>query len=77
MPMALQRQPVDRYQKMALLVEDLRAALLGNPVSVYKEPLLAALLKWRDRKVFSVASLIWMLAGATILAIVEILFKNL
>ena len=70
---ALQRQPVDRYQKMAMLVEDLRAALLGNPVSVYKEPLLAAMLKWRDRKVFSVASLIWMLAGAGILLLVELL----
>ncbi len=72
---ALQRQPVDRYQKMAMMIEDLRAALLGNPVSVYKEPMLAALLKWRDRKVFSVASLIWMLAGAGILLTVEFLFK--
>ncbi len=72
---ALQRQPVDRYQKMSLLVDDLRAAMLGNPVSVYQEPLLAAVLKWRDRKIFSVASLIWMLAGAGIVVSMEVLFK--
>ena len=72
---ALQRQPVDRYQKMSLLVDDLRAAMLGNPVSVYQEPLLASVLKWRDRKIFSVASLIWMLAGAGIVVSMEVLFK--
>lgn len=72
---ALQRQPVDRYQKMVFFIDDLRAALLGNPVSVYKEPMLAALLKWRDRKVFSVASLIWMLVGAGILAALQVVFK--
>jgi len=72
---ALQQKPVDRYQKMSQLVDDLRAAMLGNPVSVYQEPLLATVLKWRDRKVFSVASLIWMLAGAGIVVSVEVLFK--
>ncbi|MDA1230975.1 MAG: serine/threonine-protein kinase [Planctomycetota bacterium] len=72
---ALQRQPADRYPKMSILVDDLRAALLGNPVSVYQEPVLATMLKWRDRKVFSVASVIWMLAGAGILAALEVLFK--
>lgn len=72
---ALQRQPADRYPKMSMLVDDLRAALLGNPVSVYQEPVLATLLKWRDRKVFSVASILWMLAGAGILAALQVLFK--
>ena len=72
---ALQRQPADRYQKMSLLVDDLRAAMLSNPVSVYQEPLLAAVLKWRDRKVFSVASLIWMLAGALIVVAAQLLFR--
>ena len=72
---ALQRQPVDRYQKMSQLVDDLRAAMLGNPVSVYKEPLLAAVLKWRDRKIFSVASVVWMLAGAGIVVAVQVLFN--
>lgn len=72
---ALQRQPQDRYQKMSLLVDDLRAALLGNPVSAYKEPLLGTLLKWRKRKIFSVASVVWMLAGAGIVVAVEILFN--
>lgn len=72
---ALQRQPQDRYQNMSLLVDDLRAALLGNPVSAYKEPLLAILLKWRKRKIFSVASVVWMLAGAGIVVAVEVLFN--
>ena len=72
---ALQRQPQDRYQNMSLLVDDLRAALLGNPVSAYKEPLLGTLLKWRKRKIFSVASVVWMLAGAGIVVAVEILFN--
>ncbi len=72
---ALQRQPVDRYQKMSMMADDMRAAMLGNPVSVYREPFLSAILKWRDRKIFSVASLIWMLAGATIAVALQILFK--
>ncbi len=72
---ALQRQPQDRYQNMSLLVADLRAALLGNPVSAYKEPLLGTLLKWRKRKIFSVASVVWMLAGAGIVVAVEVLFN--
>ena len=72
---ALQRQPVDRYQNMSLLIDDLRAAMLGNPVSVYKEPLLAMVLKWRNRKIFSVASVVWMLAGAGIVIMVEVLFN--
>ena len=70
---ALQRQPVDRYQNMTLLIDDLRAAMLGNPVSVYKEPLLAKVLKWRNRKIFSIASVVWMLAGAGIVVMVEVL----
>ena len=72
---ALQRQPVDRYQNMSLLIDDLRAAMLGNPVSAYKEPLLAKILKWRNRKIFSVASVVWMLAGAGIVVVVEVLLK--
>ncbi len=71
---ALQRQPADRYQNMSLMIDDLRAAMLGNPVSVYEEPLLAMVFKWRDRKIFSVASVVWMLAGAGIVLMVEVLF---
>ena len=70
---ALQRQPVDRYQNMSLLIDDLRAAMLGNPVSVYKEPQLAMVLKLRNRKIFSIASVVWMLAGAGIVVMVEVL----
>jgi eukaryotic-like serine/threonine-protein kinase len=72
---ALQRSVTDRYQKMSEFSEDLRAALLGNPVSVYQEPIWGRVLKWRDRKVFSAASLIWMLAGATLCFGVQLLVK--
>jgi hypothetical protein len=54
---------------------DLRAALLGNPVSVYSEPFYGRILKWRDRKVFSTASLIWMLAGASLCFALQLLIK--
>jgi serine/threonine-protein kinase len=72
---ALQRSVTDRYQKMSEFSEDLRAALLGNAVSVYHEPIWGRVLKWRDRKVFSAASLIWMLAGATLCFGVQLLVK--
>ncbi len=72
---ALQRSVTDRYQKMSEFSEDLRAALLGNPVSVYHEPIWGRVLKWRDRKVFSAASLIWMLAGATLCFGVQLLVR--
>ncbi len=72
---ALQRSVTDRYQKMSEFSEDLRAALLGNPVSVYHEPIWGRVLKWRDRKVFSAASLIWMLAGAMLCFGVQLLVR--
>ena len=72
---ALQRSVTDRYQKMSEFSEDLRAALLGNAVSVYHEPIWGRVLKWRDRKVFSAASLIWMLAGATLCFGVQLLVR--
>jgi serine/threonine-protein kinase len=72
---ALQRSVTDRYQKMSEFSEDLRAALLGNPVSVYHEPIWGRILKWRDRKVFSAASLIWMLAGAMLCFGVQLLVR--
>ena len=74
---ALQRTPADRYQKMSDFSEDLRAALLGNPVSVYVEQFLGRILKWRDRKVFSTASLIWMIAGAVVCLIFQLVIKSL
>ncbi len=60
---ALQKNPRDRYPSMSQMVEDLRNALLGKPVSVYQEPMISRLLKTRDKKVFSMASLLWMTLG--------------
>ncbi len=74
---ALQRNPAERYQKMEEFAVDLKAALLGNAVSVYQEPVFARLLKWRDRRIFSTASLLWMMAGAVIAIVGEVLISLL
>ena len=74
---ALQRKPADRYQQMEEFVVDLRAALLGNTVSVYQAPALARLLKLRSDKVFSAASLLWMLAGAVLVVAAQTLVRRL
>jgi hypothetical protein len=44
-------------------------------VSVYHEPIWGRILKWRDRKVFSAASLIWMLVGAALCFGVQLLVR--
>ena len=72
---ALQKDPKDRYTKMDDMVEDLRAALLGNPVSVYKEPSVMRLLKWRDEKIFSAASFLWMMFGALLSTLFMLAFQ--
>ncbi len=74
---ALQKDPADRYQKMSDFEADLRAYTMGLPVSVYQESPLQSLLKWRDRKILSSASLIWMLAGALLSILLQLLFNVL
>jgi serine/threonine protein kinase len=68
---ALQRDRVDRYQKMEQFHNDLRSALLGNPVSVYQEPIWGQLLKWGDRRILSAATFIWMTIGAGLALAIE------
>lgn len=70
---ALQRTPAERYQKMSQMENDLRNYLLGKAVSVYEEPWYRRVLKWRERKIFSLASLLWMLAGATVTLIAQLI----
>ena len=70
---ALQRTPADRYQKMSQMENDLRNYLLGKAVSVYEEPWYRRVLKWRERKIFSLASLLWMLAGATVTLLAQLI----
>lgn len=60
---ALQKEPGDRYATMSEFVEDLRAVLLGRPVSVFTPPLLRKVLEWRSEKLVSTASLLWFLCG--------------
>lgn len=70
---ALQRTPAERYQKMSEMENDLRNYLLGKAVSVYEEPWYRRILKWRERKIFSLASLLWMLAGATVTLLAQLI----
>jgi serine/threonine-protein kinase len=74
---ALQKNPADRYQKMSDFENDLRAWLCGTPVSVYQQPLLRRLLKWRDHKLLCSASLLWMLIGAGICIALQLLVSLL
>lgn len=60
---ALQKDPTDRYAAMGDLVDDLRAVLLGRPISVYQPPVHRQILEWRSEKLFSTTSLIWFLLG--------------
>lgn len=69
---ALQKNPADRYQRMADFENDLRAWLCGTPVSVYKPSFANRLLKWRNHKVLCSASLLWMLIGAGLCIAIQV-----
>lgn len=71
---AIQVNPDDRYQKMALFEQDLRAALSGQPVSVFPESALSRLLKSGNQQLFSAVAVMWMLIGALLVAIAQMLF---
>ncbi len=60
---ALQKDPDERYQTMSEFVEELRAYLLGRPVTVYEPSLWERILRWRRGRLLSGASLLWFLAG--------------
>ena len=68
---ALQVSPDDRYQKMAHFENDLRAALIGQPVSVYPESALQKLLKSGNRQVLSPIAFLWMITGALLVVIAQ------
>jgi serine/threonine protein kinase len=67
---ALQKDVTLRYQTMDDFVNDLRAALLGKPVSVYRVPLLERAFKWREQKILSTASAVWMVIGSALTVLV-------
>jgi len=60
---ALQKDPDNRYQTMSDFVDDLRAFLLGRPVSVYEPPFHERVLSWRSERLVSGTSVIWFLLG--------------
>jgi eukaryotic-like serine/threonine-protein kinase len=67
---ALQKNADDRYATMDAFVNDLRAALLGKPVSVYSVPFHERILKWREKKILSTASVVWMVIGSVLTLVV-------
>lgn len=73
---ALQKRPADRYQQMDQFVEDLRAALLGKPVSVYSPPPLERMMRWRAHHLFNAAALVWFIAGIVTAVLVMMLFTS-
>ncbi|MFM7921915.1 MAG: serine/threonine protein kinase, partial [Planctomycetaceae bacterium] len=74
---ALQVNPDDRYQKMALFEQDLRAALSGQPVSVCPETPLQRLLRSGNQKVVSTVAVLWMIIGAIIAAGLQLIASAL
>lgn len=71
---ALLKDPQDRYEKMTDLVDDLRNYLIGKEVSVYSQPLLTRLLRAENRKTFNASSTLWMLIGALICILCQVLW---
>jgi serine/threonine protein kinase len=63
---ALLKAPQDRYSSMGQMTDDLRAFLLGKPVSVYRMPALFRLLRSSSRKSFNVSSAFWLLFGVIV-----------
>ncbi len=72
---ALQKEAADRYGTMGELVDDLRAFLLGRPVSVYEAPVHLRILEWRSRKLLSTTSVIWFLLGILACLIIQSLAR--
>ena len=60
---ALQREPKNRYQNMTELENDLRAALLGQTVSVYHEPAWVRAVRFRQDRILSFAAIFWLFIG--------------
>ncbi|MEY3225687.1 MAG: Serine/threonine-protein kinase PknD, partial [Planctomycetota bacterium] len=71
---AIQVNPDDRYQKMALFEQDLRAALSGQHVSVCPESAMGKLLKSGNQQIISPVAILWMLVGALLVVAAQLLF---
>ncbi len=71
---ALLKDPQDRYSCMDQLTDDIRAYLLFQPVSVYKMPALIQLLRASSRRSFSLSSALWLLIGAAICIVAQLVW---
>lgn len=71
---ALMKDPSDRYQKIDELTADLRAYLLGQPVSVVSEPPLIRWLRRGNRKAFHSGSLVYIALGGMLCALIQLIW---
>ena len=72
---AIARNPDDRYQDLAVMTEDIRAALRGDPVSVLAYGPMAKFWLWRREHVLSTTSILSFALGAIAAAIILYLLK--
>lgn len=73
---ALLKNPNDRYASMEQLTADLRAYLLGQPVSVFTRAPLDRILRSGRRKLFDVSAAIWMVLGAVVYLLCQLLWSQ-
>ncbi len=74
---ALQKDPAERYSKMDELTADLRAHLLGQPVSVYNTPPIVRLFRSSRNRVFDLGAFLWIVLGAVISTLCHLLWRQL
>ncbi|MCA9048831.1 MAG: hypothetical protein KDA89_08895, partial [Planctomycetaceae bacterium] len=72
---ALLKDPKDRYATMDDFVNDIRAYMLGKPISVYQPPPLQRLLNSGSRRTFNISSAMWMILGVLCCLIVQLLWR--
>jgi len=74
---ALMKDPEDRYDTMDELIQDIRNFLIGKPVSVFQKPPLARLLHSSSRRTFNISSAAWMLLGAVVFGLLQMIYRSL
>lgn len=72
---ALLKNPDDRYSSMEQLTSDLRAWLLGQPVSVCQTSPLVRLLRKSNRKTFGISAVFWLCMGIILCLFVQLAWK--
>ncbi|MEZ6062864.1 MAG: serine/threonine-protein kinase [Planctomycetaceae bacterium] len=73
---ALQKNPADRYPTMLAMVDDFKAFLQNEPVSVYRAPLPTRLLKPASQRAFTSNSAIWLLTGVALTVVAQLVLRQ-